>query len=136
MILLSIAACTPYESAYERSVYDYEPIYCYGTIGNVDCRREPDRRDAARLVNYYGPAPGKYAPRPPPKQSNQRPPPAATADSGFESSRQSATDDAAHAGTVPADRVTNVNDKSEWREWLPLASVAFGALQAIGMFLF
>ena len=28
-----LAACTRYELEYERGVYDYEPIYCYQTIG-------------------------------------------------------------------------------------------------------
>jgi hypothetical protein len=46
-----LGACTAYESEYEKGVYNYEPLYCYQTIGGVDCRREPYHRDLARLVN-------------------------------------------------------------------------------------
>src|SRR5512144_2864387 len=45
----------------------------------VDCRRKPYHRDSARLVNYYGPAPGKYDPPDPREESPLRPPPKVTA---------------------------------------------------------
>jgi hypothetical protein len=35
-----LGACTGYESEYEKGVYDYEPVYCYQTIGvagTVEC---------------------------------------------------------------------------------------------------
>jgi hypothetical protein len=75
MLILGLAACTSYESQYEKSVYHLEPIYCYQTIGAVDCRREPHARDTDRLVNYYGPAPSKHDPPDPPRLSPLRPPP-------------------------------------------------------------
>jgi hypothetical protein len=146
---LLLAACTGYESEYERGVYDYEPIYCYQTIGAVDCRREPHSRDAARLVNYYGPAPGKYDPPDPPKEHPLRPPPkvkAAYRDPepvvGL-SPTTAATREAAEgnsvsagAGEVGADKSAAGEEKSEWKEWLPLVSVAFGALQVVAAFAF
>jgi hypothetical protein len=70
-----LGACTGYESEYERGVYNYEPLYCYQTLGGVDCHRKPHRRDSTRLVNYYGPAPGKYDPPDPPEESPLQPPP-------------------------------------------------------------
>ena len=74
-----LAGCTSFESEYERGVYDYEPLYCYQTLGGVDCHRQPHHRDAARLVNYYGPAPSKYDAPEPPEASPPRPPPKVTA---------------------------------------------------------
>ena len=49
---LCLASCTSFESEYEKGVYDYEPLYCYQTLGGVDCHRKPHHRDATRLVNY------------------------------------------------------------------------------------
>lgn len=46
-----------YESAYERAVYDAEPVYCYRTLADSDCWRDPDPTADRRLVNYYGPSP-------------------------------------------------------------------------------
>jgi len=54
-----LAACG-YESEYERQVYDYNPVYCYQSIGSVQCYKEPKHSDERRLVNYYGPAPSRY----------------------------------------------------------------------------
>ncbi|QLH40578.1 MAG: hypothetical protein HWD60_18830 [Defluviicoccus sp.] len=75
LIAFLLSSCTSYESHYEKGVYDLEPIYCYQTIGTVDCHRHPDARDADRLVNYYGPAPSKYDPPEAPHLNKLRPPP-------------------------------------------------------------
>src|SRR5512132_637581 len=144
-----LAACTRYESEYERGVYDYEPIYCYQTIGAIDCRREPQRHDAARLVNYYGPAPGEYDPPDPPKESPLRPPPKAKSayrdpePAGGPAPATAATREAAGrnsasagAGEAGASKSAAEQEKSDWKEWLPLVSVAFGALQAVAAFVF
>jgi hypothetical protein len=53
----ALAGCSGYESAYERAVYAFEPVYCYGTLAAVDCYRTPDPRADRRLVSYYGPSP-------------------------------------------------------------------------------
>ena len=75
-LLLMASACTSYEDAYEEAVYDLEPVYCYRSLADVTCHRKPDFRDERRLVNYYGPAPGKYKrPKPPPQAELQPPPP-------------------------------------------------------------
>lgn len=61
-----LGACG-YVSEYERAVSDYQPVYCYQTIGEVQCFETPNHRDSRRMVNYYGPAPSRYDnPAPPP----------------------------------------------------------------------
>lgn len=59
--VLWLAGCGGYESAYERAVYDDEPVYCYRTLADIDCFRAPDVRAERRLVNYYGPSPRRAA---------------------------------------------------------------------------
>ena len=72
-----VVGCTWSKSAYEKSVYELEPVYCYRSLADVSCFRKPDFRDERRLANYYGPAPSKYArPKPPPLAELQPPPPA------------------------------------------------------------
>jgi len=65
---LLVGACAQ-KSAYEAAVEDYEPVYCYKSIGGVACYEEPYHRDEWRMVNYFGPAPIRYdapeAPEPP-----------------------------------------------------------------------
>jgi hypothetical protein len=70
--------CTPL-TAYERSVADFEPIYCYRSLAAVTCHARPDPRDAGRLVNFYGPPPARFAPPPSPRLARPRPPAAAAA---------------------------------------------------------
>lgn len=134
--LAFLGACTSFESEYEKGVYDYEPLYCYQTLGGVDCHRRPHHRDAARLVNYYGPAPGKYKPSKPPEESPLRAPPKVSAEAspGPASSAAASTDaqDASDAGENSEAAASE--QKSEWKEWLPLLSVAFGALQVVAAF--
>jgi len=63
---------TPYAAA----VFDDPPIYCYRTIGDADCYKEPLPGAERRLVNYYGPPPGDYEwPEPPPAPRLDAPPP-------------------------------------------------------------
>jgi hypothetical protein len=134
--ILSLAACTSFESEYEKGVYDYEPLYCYQTLGGVDCHRQPHHQDAARLVNYYGPAPSKYKQPKPPEEHRLRPPPkVSAAASETPQSRPSAESDAEDGGG-PGDNSepAAAEEKSEWKEWLPLLSVAFGALQVVAAF--
>jgi hypothetical protein len=135
--LLCLAACTSFESEYEKGVYDYGPLYCYQSLGGVDCHRKPHHRDAARLVNYYGPAPSKYKLPKPPEEIPLRAPPKATAtDHGPEPTAAADTD--ADNGSGPGDKSGSAasEEKTEWNEWLPLVSVAFGALQVVAAFAF
>jgi hypothetical protein len=135
VVLLCLASCSSFESEYEKGVYDYEPLYCYQTLGGVDCHRQPHHRDAARLVNYYGPAPSKYKPPKSPKESSLRAPPElkVTADDGVE--LRAAADTAPNGGEHPESTSEAAAEaKSHWKEWLPLVSVAFGALQVVAAF--
>lgn len=120
-----LGGCTSFESEYERGVYDYEPIYCYQSLGSVDCHRQPHHRDAARIVNYYGPAPSKYDAPEPAEVSPPQPPPKVTAAYG---------PSAPNGAPLSASEATSAEEKSEWKEWLPLVSVAFGALQVVAAF--
>ncbi|MSP49178.1 MAG: hypothetical protein EXQ95_07605 [Alphaproteobacteria bacterium] len=44
-----------------------EPLYCYRTLARSDCFAQPlDRRESNRIVSYYGSAPGRVVPAPPP----------------------------------------------------------------------
>lgn len=63
----ALAGCSGYVDRYEKAVYDWEPTYCYKSIGAVECYRKPYFRDSAQLVNYYGPHPSRYDPPPAPK---------------------------------------------------------------------
>ena len=72
-----LAACG-YVDRYEAGVYDFEPVYCYRTIGAVRCFKTPDHRDERRLVNYYGPHPSRYErPAPAARPAFKAPPPVA-----------------------------------------------------------
>lgn len=67
--ILLLGGCG-YVSKYEEAVYDFEPVYCYQSIGSVQCYKTPKAGDERRLVNYFGPAPERYdrpAPAPKPK---------------------------------------------------------------------
>ena len=73
-----VGACG-YVPAYEEAVYDFEPVYCYQSIGQsvsgVECYKTPKHRDERRLVNYYGPHPSRYdRPEPPPPPTLSAPP--------------------------------------------------------------
>lgn len=59
-VLAFVGACGGYIDAYEKAVTDWEPTYCYKSIGGVECFREPYHRDERRLVNYFGPHPSRY----------------------------------------------------------------------------
>lgn len=66
---------------YAVAVSEYTPpIYCYRTIGDVDCYRRPLLGAERRLVNFYGPPPGDYEkPEPAPAPRLHPPPPAGAA---------------------------------------------------------
>jgi hypothetical protein len=134
--LLSLPGCTPFESEYEKGVYDYEPLYCYQTLGGVDCHRKPNYRDAARLVNYYGPAPSKYKPPKQPEEIPLRAPPRASTAAYQEPEPRAPADADAENGSGAGEKseAAAAEQKSEWKEWLPLVSVAFGTLQVVAAF--
>ena len=48
----------------------------------------------------------------------------------------SAESDTEEGGSGHKSDATATGDKSEWKEWLPLVSVAFGALQVVAAFAF
>ena len=58
--LAALLGACGYVSEYEKAVYDWEPTYCYKSIGRVACYNEPYHRDEKRLVNYFGPDPSRY----------------------------------------------------------------------------
>ncbi len=68
-----LGACG-YVSEYEKAVYDWEPTYCYKSIGKVACYKEPYHRDEKRLVNYFGPDPSRYDKPEPPEPAPHAPP--------------------------------------------------------------
>ncbi len=93
---LWLGGCGGYELAYERAVYDREPVYCYRTIADVDCYRAADARADGRLVNYYGPSPRRVE-RPEMKEIRLDPPPA------IEPGEEGAASGAAIVGGMPFD---------------------------------
>lgn len=74
-LVLVLSACADDETAYERGVADYEPVYCYASLGDADCYRRPYFRDDRRLINHYGPTPRSYDRPKPPKPARLDPPP-------------------------------------------------------------
>ena len=58
--LTALLGACGYVSEYEKAVYDWEPTYCYKSIGGVACYKEPYHRDERRMVNYFGPDPSRY----------------------------------------------------------------------------
>ena len=70
---VSLSACG-YVDEYERQVHDWEPTYCYKSLGAVQCYREPKYSDRLRLVNYYGPHPSRYDAPEPMKEPNFKAP--------------------------------------------------------------
>ncbi|NQV57104.1 MAG: hypothetical protein HQ503_14685 [Rhodospirillales bacterium] len=57
--LLGLGGCG-FVDGYEEAVYDEKPVYCYQSLGGVQCSAEPVNADKRRLVNYYGPHPSRY----------------------------------------------------------------------------
>jgi len=134
--ILAAGGCTSYESAYERAVYDAEPVYCYQSLGAVDCHRTPHRRDDARLVNYYGPAPSRTAPPKLAKSAKPQPPPPAEEVAGEQVAMAAPQQPAEPPGSPSADQEKPAAPAKTtgWRDWLPLFTVGFGALQVIAAF--
>jgi hypothetical protein len=58
-LIIVLGACS-YVDDYEAQVYDKEPLYCYKTIGEIQCYDNPQAHDKRRFVNYYGPHPSRY----------------------------------------------------------------------------
>ncbi len=65
-LLVALSGCG-YVDAYEEAVYDREPLYCYKSLGAIQCFKEPQHHDERRLVNYFGPHPSRYDPPEPPE---------------------------------------------------------------------
>ncbi|MBI2584303.1 MAG: hypothetical protein HYW28_00265 [Rhodospirillales bacterium] len=59
---------------YEAAVRNWEPTYCYQTIGEAACYEAPYHRDERRLVNYFGPHPRRYEKPVPPTPPTPVPP--------------------------------------------------------------
>ncbi|MFZ1415991.1 MAG: hypothetical protein WAS73_15645 [Defluviicoccus sp.] len=74
-IAVALTACGGDETAYERGVADYEPVYCYASLADATCYRRPYFRDDRRLINHYGPTPRSYDRPKPPKPARLDPPP-------------------------------------------------------------
>lgn len=55
-----LSSCGSASSPCEEAVEDREPIYCYRTIGDVNCYALPVPGEERRLVNFYGPPLGSY----------------------------------------------------------------------------
>ena len=72
--LVSVLGACGYVSEYEKAVYDWEPTYCYKSIGKVVCYKEPYHRDEKRLVNYFGPDPSRYDKPEPSERAPHAPP--------------------------------------------------------------
>ncbi|MBK8210705.1 MAG: hypothetical protein IPK78_12820 [Rhodospirillales bacterium] len=126
--VFALSGCASYETAYEKAVYEDEPVYCYQSLGAVDCYRRPNRRDDARLVNYYGPGPARTRPSKLPPAPELQPPPAPESMHDVPSpSSAPMTQGSAKSGEGAADEET-------WKNWLPLISVGFGALQVLAAF--
>jgi hypothetical protein len=139
VVLILASACTSYESEYEKSVYDHEPVYCYQTLGGVDCHRTPHHRDGLRLVNYYGPAPSKYAAPDQMEIRDTAAPPRVEAfdrdpEPDTRSARSVRSASAPEAEPTRESDTGTTSDEFDWRSWLPLLSVAFGAMQAVAAF--
>ncbi len=137
LAVLLTAGCTSYELAYERAVTDYEPVYCYQSLGGVTCHREPNHRDARRLVNYYGPAPSKYeAPERPDPAEPAPPPDGGAAVRDPEPKPQAVRPGSAPTAVAPANAVAARDEGGDWRYYLPFLTVLFGAAQVAAAFLF
>lgn len=75
-VLLSGCGGREHASPYAAAVFDDPPIYCYRTIGDVDCFGRPLAGAERRLVNYYGLPPDDYErPEAPPAPLLHPPPP-------------------------------------------------------------
>jgi hypothetical protein len=136
IVALLTGGCTSYESAYERAVTGYEPVYCYQSLAGVTCHREPNHRDARRLVNYYGPAPSKYEAPELPEPAEPAPPPDGGRVVRDPDPKVTAAQPAATEGGAPTKVVVVREEGGDWRYYLPFLTVLFGAAQVAAAFLF
>ena len=72
-LVAGLSACGAVDK-YESQVSDWEPVYCYQSLAAVQCYRQPKYSDQLRLVNYYGPHPGRYDAPPPLPEPNFKAP--------------------------------------------------------------
>ena len=73
--VMALSGCG-FVDSYEEAVHDQDPVYCYQSLGGVQCHAKPNHADQRRLVNYYGPHPSRFdAPEPAPAPQLQAPPP-------------------------------------------------------------
>lgn len=59
VLLVVLGACS-YVDDYEARVYDKDPLYCYKSLGEVQCYKKPQDHDERRFINYHGPHPSRY----------------------------------------------------------------------------
>ena len=128
LLVFILAGCISYESTYEKAVYDDEPIYCYRSLAAVDCYRKPDRHSDTRLVNYFGPAPGRTRPPKLPPAVELQAPPEEEGQGKPLPPRPAAADEQAE----PSDDAKSPT--AAWSRWLPFVSLGFGALQVVAAF--
>lgn len=75
LLVFAVAACS-HDDPYAEGVAEYQPIYCYRVLTDIQCLRTPDREADSRLVNYYGPPPSRFEPpEKPPKPELSAPAP-------------------------------------------------------------
>lgn len=80
--LLALAACIDnpisrhfeWQRHQETVEFAPEPLYCYRTLAYSTCYAQPlDRREANRVVGYYGPSPtGRIVAAPPPALPSEK----------------------------------------------------------------
>ena len=79
--LLGLAGCidTPisrhfeWQKHAETVEFAPEPLYCYRTLAESTCYAQPlDRREANRVVGFYGPSPGRIVAAPPPALPHEK----------------------------------------------------------------
>jgi uncharacterized protein YwgA len=50
VLLVVLGACS-YVDDYEARVYDKGPLYCYKSLGEVQCYKKPQDHDERRFIN-------------------------------------------------------------------------------------
>jgi hypothetical protein len=73
--LMALSGCG-FVDSYEEAVHDMDPVYCYQSLGGIQCHAKPNHADQRRLVNYFGPHPSRYdVPKPALPPQLKAPPP-------------------------------------------------------------
>jgi hypothetical protein len=77
---LALAACVDnpisrhfeWQKHAETVEFAPEPLYCYRTLAQSTCYAQPlDRREANRVVGFYGPSPSRVVAAPPDKVDSE-----------------------------------------------------------------